>query len=171
MKLEKEATQILDSHQSDQKIERIAWQILENNSEEKIIALAGIADRGYQLASTIKKKLETISDIKVKLIEICINKRDPFSKDVSIDCKPKELENKVVIVVDDVLNSGRTMLFALTPFMKFDVKSLSIAVLLNRSYRDYPVQANYVGMSLSTTLQERIHVKISKKGSITAYLR
>jgi pyrimidine operon attenuation protein/uracil phosphoribosyltransferase len=170
MKIKKEATQILDNHQSGQKIERIAWQILEKNSEEKSIAIAGIANRGYELAKIIKKKLESISDIKVKLVEICINKRQPFTQDVTIDCETKELKNKVVIVVDDVLNSGRTMLFSLAPFMKFDVKSLSIAVLLNRSYRNYPVEAKYVGMSLSTTLQEHIEVKFSKSGKITAYL-
>jgi pyrimidine operon attenuation protein/uracil phosphoribosyltransferase len=170
MKIEKEATQILDNHQADQKIERIAWQILEKNSEEKSIAIAGIASRGYQLAKIIKRKLEKISDIEVNLVEINVNKKDPFSQEVSIDCQTKELKNKAVIVVDDVLNSGRTMLFSLAPFMKFDVKSLSIAVLLNRSYRNYPVEAKYVGMSLSTTLQEHIEVKFSKSGKISAYL-
>ncbi|HAW51821.1 MAG TPA: phosphoribosyltransferase [Flavobacteriales bacterium] len=170
MKIEKEATQILDNHQSNQKIERIAWQILENNSEEKSIAIAGISSRGYELAKIIKKKLEKISDIKVNLVEICVNKKQPFSEEVTIDCEVKNLKNKVVIVVDDVLNSGRTMLFALTPFMKFDIKRLSIAVLLNRSYRNYPVEAKYVGMSLSTTLQEHIEVKFSKNGKISAYL-
>ncbi len=125
---------------------------------------------GYLLAGILKKRLEKITDAEIKLVEICVNKKNPFSQDITIDCESKELKNKTVIVVDDVLNSGRTMLFALTPFLKFDLKSLKIAVLCNRSYRNYPVQADFVGLSLSTTLQERIEVKFAKNGGITAYL-
>ena len=170
MSKSKEKTEILNELQSSQKIERMAWQMLENNSLEKEIVLAGIAHRGYMLASIFKRKLEAISSVKVILVEVCVNKKSPHEKEVSIDVDPKKLEGKSVIVVDDVLNSGRTMLHALTPFIQFPVKSLSIACLLNRSYRNFPVAAKYIGMSLSTTLQEHIEVEIAKIGSIRAYL-
>ena len=94
-----------------------------------------------------------------------------MEEEVKIDTDSKTLKNKSVIVVDDVLNSGRTLTYALGPFLEFPVKRLSVCTLLNRSYRNYPVLAKYVGTSLSTTLQEHIEVEISKNGDITAYLR
>lgn len=170
MTITKEKTQILDARQSAMKIERMAWQMLEVNSGDKELVLAGIAKRGYQLAGIFKQKLESISKVKVILVEIRINKKAPFEENIYIDVEAVKIENKCIIVIDDVLNSGQTMLHALTPFIKFPVKSLSIAVLLNRSYRNFPVQAKYVGMSLSTTLQEHIEVEFSNKGDISAYL-
>ncbi len=109
--------------------------------------------------------------LKVLLVEICVNKKELLNAEPTIDKEPEELKNKAVIVVDDVLNSGRTLLYALNPFLYFPIKTLSVATLLNRSYRNYPVQAKYVGTSLSTTLQEHIKVKFGKNGDITAYLQ
>jgi pyrimidine operon attenuation protein/uracil phosphoribosyltransferase len=163
-------TEILNQHQSDQKIERMAFEILEQHPGKKKIILAGIANRGYKFAGTLEKKLSKLSDVKIKLVEICVNKKDPFISEPTIDCPEKEIIGHPVIVVDDVLNSGRTMLFALNPFLKMPIPRLSVAVLCNRSYRDYPVEANFVGLSLSTTLQEHIEVEFSKNGEISAYL-
>ncbi len=166
----KDGTQILNKEQAAQKIDRMAYEIWENNSKESEIVIAGIANRGYQLAGILANKVEEISNLNVLLVEICVNKRQPLVADPTIDKDSSQLENKVVIVVDDVLNSGRTLLYALTPFLKFSVKTLSVATLLNRSYRNFPVQAKYVGTSLSTTLQEHIKVEFGKNGAITAYL-
>ena len=164
-------TQILDKNQAARKIERMAYQIWENNSREKEIVIAGIDSRGYKLAGILAKKVEEISSAKVVLVKITVNKKEPINAEVVIDREEKELKNRVVIVVDDVLNSGRTLLYALTPFLNFEVKTLSVATLLNRSYRNFPVQAKYVGTSLSTTLQEHIEVEFGKNDTITAYLR
>ena len=166
----KEGTQILNKEQAAQKIDRMAYEIWENNSREKEIVIAGIANRGYQLADILAKKVEEISNLKVLLVEICVNKKELQKADPTIDMEPEVLKNKVVIVVDDVLNSGKTLLYALNPFLDFPIKTLSVATLLNRSYRNYPVQAKYVGTSLSTTLQEHIEVEFGKNGAITAYL-
>jgi pyrimidine operon attenuation protein/uracil phosphoribosyltransferase len=166
-----QGTQILDKNQAARKIERMAYQIWENNSREKEIVIAGIDSRGYKLAGILSKKVEEISNVKVILVKITVNKKEPIHSTVVIDKEEKELKNKVVIVVDDVLNSGRTLLYALTPFLNFEVKTLSVATLLNRSYRNFPVQAKYVGTSLSTTLQEHIEVEFGKNDTITAYLR
>lgn len=162
---------ILNKKQAAQKIDRIAHQIWESNSEEKEIVIAGIAERGYQLAKILAKKVESISGMKVILTKILVNKKEPINEVVILDKEAKELENKVVIVVDDVLNSGRTLLHALSAFLEFPVKTLSVATLLNRSYRNFPVQAKYVGTSLSTTLHEHIEVEIGENGAIEAYLR
>ena len=124
---------ILNKNQAAQKIERIAYQMWENNSKEKEIVIAGIAVRGYKLAEILAKKLEEVSELKVVLVKITVNKKEPISEEPSIDCDPKLIKNKSVIVVDDVLNSGRTLLYALTPFLKFPVKRLSVCTLLNRS--------------------------------------
>jgi len=163
-------TEILNHIQSEQKIERMAYEILEKHAEEKKIILAGIANRGFKLASILEKKLKSISKKKVLLVEVGVDKRNPFMKNPSIDCSVDEIKNFSVVVVDDVLNSGRTMLFAMNPFLNIPIHSLSVAVLCNRSYRDFPVEANFVGLSLSTTLQERIEVEISDSGKINAYL-
>lgn len=166
-----EGSLILNKKQSAQKIERMAFQIWENNSKEKEIVIAGIDKRGFQLAEILSEKVRSISDLKVSLVRITVNKKEPLKEEAKIDSDSKLIQNKVVIVVDDVLNSGRTLLHALTPFLRFPVKTLSVATLLNRSYRNFPVQAKYVGVSLSTTLQEQIQVQFSKDGSITAYLK
>ena len=148
----------------------MAFEILEKHPGEKKIILAGIANRGYKFAETLQKKLTELSKINIQLVEICVNKKDPFTSGPTIDCAEKDIKNHSVIVVDDVLNSGRTMLFALNPFLKMPIRRLSVAVLCNRSYRDYPVEANFVGLYLSTTLQEHIEVEIHKSGKINAYL-
>ena len=163
-------TEILNPTQSDQKIERMAFEILEKHHSDKKIILAGIANRGFKLARILEKKLKENSNKKVLLVEVCVNKKDPFLKNPIIDCDIKDIEGNSVVVVDDVLNSGRTLLFAMNPFINIPIRSLSVAVLCNRSYRDFPVEANFVGLSLSTTLQERIEVEISDAGKIKAYL-
>ena len=166
----KERTEILNHIQSEQKIERMAYEILEKHPSENKIILAGIANRGYKLAGILVKKLNEISKKQVLLVEVCVNKRDPFFKTPTIDCSLEDIKNNSVVVVDDVLNSGRTLLFAMNPFINIPIRSLSVAVLCNRSYRDFPVEANFVGLSLSTTLQERIEVEINDAGKIKAYL-
>lgn len=149
----------------------MAYQICENNSSEKEIVIAGISSRGYSLAGILARKITEISKLKVILAEIKIDKKDPIAGRPVVDVDEKEMKNKSIVVVDDVLNSGRTLIYSLVPFLNFPVKRLSVATLLNRSYRNFPVQAKYVGTSLSTTLQEQIEVEFGKNDSITAYLK
>src|SRR3954464_10055037 len=109
-------TLILSARQIQQRIDRISYQIYENNYQEKEIVMAGIAKNGYALAERIAEKLQSISPIKVKLAEIVLNKKDPLSGEVKVNIAEKELKGKVVIVVDDVLESGRTMMYGIDPF-------------------------------------------------------
>ena len=165
-----EKTLILNSKQIEQKINRIAYEIYENNYEEKEVVVAGICGNGFLLAKKIADVLQKISIIKVKLIEIKIDKENPSAAEIKISLTDKELKNKVIILVDDVLNSGKTLIFGAKPFLSSPVKRLTTAVLVDRGHNRYPIKADFVGLSLSTTLQEHIMVELNKKGKESAYL-
>jgi pyrimidine operon attenuation protein/uracil phosphoribosyltransferase len=161
---------ILNSNQIAQKINRIAYEIYENNYDEKEIVIAGITTNGFLLAKRIADVLQSISKIKVQMIEISLDKENPFDSDVKIKLSEKELKNKVIILVDDVLNSGKTLIFGTKLFLNAPVKRLTTAVLVDRGHNRYPIKADVVGLSLSTTLQEHITVELNKKGKETVYL-
>ena len=163
-------TLILTSEQIQQKIYRIAYEIYENNYDEKEIIIAGIANNGYVLAERISDKLKKISPIKVNLIEVKVNKKNPNNQAVEIAIDDKELANKVIILVDDVLKSGKTLMFGAKPFLNFPVKRLTTVVLVDRGHNRYPIKADFVGLSLSTTLQEHITVEMNTAGNAKAYL-
>lgn len=162
-------TLILNSKQIEQKINRIAYEIYENNHDEKTIIIAGISDNGYIFAKRISDVVQKISPIKTQLIEIKINKENPVASEIKISLTDKELKNKVIILIDDVLNSGKTLIFGAKPFLIAPVKRLTTAVLVDRGHNRYPIKADFVGLSLSTTLQEHITVDL-KKGKETVYL-
>jgi pyrimidine operon attenuation protein / uracil phosphoribosyltransferase len=163
-------TLILNSKQIEQKINRIAYEIYENNYGEKAIVIAGIADNGFLLAKRIADVLQNISKIKVQLTEIVLDKENPFDSKLELKISDKELKNKVIILVDDVLNSGKTLIFGAKLFLNAPVKRLTTAVLVDRGHNRYPIKADVVGLSLSTTLQEHITVELDKKGKETVYL-
>ncbi len=163
-------TLILNSKQIQQKINRIAYEIYENNYDEKEIIIAGIAGNGYFLAKRIVEVLKNISLLETKLIEIVVDKKNPISTETNIVLNNNELQNKVIILVDDVLNSGRTLIFGAKPFLTTPVKRLTTVVLVDRGHNRYPIKADFVGLSLSTTLQEHITVEINKKGKEIVYL-
>lgn len=163
-------TLVLNSKQIDQKINRIAYEIYENNNGEKEIIIAGIAPNGYLLAKRIGDVLGKISDVKIKLIEIVVDKENPLSGEIKISLQDKEMKNKVIVLVDDVLNSGKTLIFGSKPFLSSSVKRLTTVVLVDRGHNRYPIKADFVGLSLSTTLQEHISVELNKKGKEAVYL-
>ncbi|MBI2270800.1 MAG: phosphoribosyltransferase [Bacteroidetes bacterium] len=163
-------TLILNADQIRQKTDRIAYQIYENNFEEKEIIMAGIAPKGYILAQRLAKKLEEIAKIKITLVEITVNKDNPLQDEVKLSIKPKEFSGKVVILVDDVLNSGKTLVYGLAPFLNVPVKRITTAVLVDRNHNRYPIKADFVGLSLATTLQEHISVELAKSGKEAVYL-
>lgn len=165
-----EKTLILNSKQIQQKINRIAYEIYENNYDEKNIVIAGIGGNGFLFAKRIVEVLQKIAPLEIKLIEIAIDKKNPMSKEIKISLTNEELKNKVIVLVDDVLNSGKTMIFGAKPFLAMPVKRLTTAVLVDRGHNRYPIKADFVGLSLSTTLQEHITVEINKKGKEIVYL-
>jgi pyrimidine operon attenuation protein/uracil phosphoribosyltransferase len=163
-------TLILNSKQIEQKINRIAFEIYENNYDEKEIIIAGISKNGYLLAKRIDAVVQKLSPIKTTLIDIAINKENPLAEEIKIALTEKELKNKVVILVDDVLNSGKTLIFGTKPFLDFPIKRLTTVVLVDRGHNRYPIKADLVGLSLSTTLQEHIGVELDKKGEENVFL-
>ena len=154
---------ILDKKQIDQKINRIAYQILEDNLDEKEIVLAGIWDRGYKLAIRLKKVLHEITTIKVILLRIDLEKEK--SKLIAkTDLNETEWRNKVIILVDDVLNSGKTLAYGLGVFLNTPHKKIRTAVLVDRSHKIFPIATDFVGLEVSTILKEHVGVVIDVEG-------
>jgi len=159
---------ILNNQQIAHKIKRMAYQIYENNIDEKEIILAGIKNNGFVLAQKIKDILKTISDIEVHLCEVNINKKKPQEK-VSTSLGPDVYKNKSLVLVDDVLNSGTTLIYAAKHFLDVPLKQFKTVVLVNRNHKKYPIKADFKGLSLSTSLQEHISVEFNKDAA-SAYL-
>lgn len=150
--------QILTEEEIELKLERLAYQIFENNLDQKEIILAGMQKRGYAIAQVLEQKIAKLSKVKIRLIAIEIDKRNPIDSSLS---DTKNLDGKAIVLVDDVANSGRTLLYALHPFLNVIAERIQICVLVDRKHKSYPVCADYVGMQLSTTVEEHIKVKIT----------
>src|SRR5690606_5882101 len=145
---------ILDSEQIKQRTIRIAYQILEDSIDENELVFAGIADRGYVFAERIIAELSKISAQKMTLIKISLDKNSTSlvantDKDIAV------AKDKVVILVDDVLNSGRTLAYGLGVFLNVPLKKMRIAVMIDRSHHNYPIFSDYAGLKLSTVLKDR----------------
>jgi len=163
-------TQILTHIEIRQKINRIAYEILEDNYDAKEITIIGIKKRGLILAKKLQKVLSSIGDLKIILGELTINKEKPAQEEIQLSLDIKELKHKVVILVDDVANTGQTLTYALKPFLTITPKKIRTAVLIDRKHKLFPVCADYVGMSLSTTIQEHISVNVGQQKEEGAFL-
>jgi pyrimidine operon attenuation protein/uracil phosphoribosyltransferase len=159
---------ILSREVIEKKLRRMAYEILENNIDEKEIILAGIRESGSVVARVIQKMLGEISSIKTAFITITLDKKEPT--DVSLS-KSFDFNEKVIIVVDDVSNSGKTLLYALKPFIAFHPKKIQILVLVERTHTSFPVRPDYVGLSIATTIQEHIFVEVKGEEVTGAYLK
>lgn len=148
---------ILDQTQIQQKINRIAHQILEDNFDEKEIVLAGVVARGYRLALRIEEVLSKISSFKITMAQIELDK-DSTKLESAINIQISTCENKVVVLIDDVLNSGKTLTYGLGVFLNIPLKKLRSVVLIDRSHKNYPVAIDFVGLELSTVLKEHVSV-------------
>lgn len=151
---------ILTKAQIDQKLKRMAFEIWEKNSEEKEIFIIGIEEVGVAVASQIAQILKEISPLKIKFSSLVINKRTPLQGDIQLSVD--SLNNKTVILIDDVANSGKTLLYALKPLMDFEPRKIQIAVLVDRKHKNFPITPDIIGHSVSTTIQEHIIVNYEK---------
>jgi pyrimidine operon attenuation protein / uracil phosphoribosyltransferase len=166
MTMDRQRTLLLNSHQIDQRINRIAFQIYEDNADEKSVVLIGIWQNGYLLAEKIYKALKNICDLDAKLIELRIDKHHQVAKDVELSCPKQDLAGKSIILVDDVLNSGKTLIYSMKELLKIDTKKIRTVLLVDRDHRRYPVMADFVGMTLSTTFQEHVSVEFGKEDAV-----
>jgi len=150
---------ILGPEVAAKKLKRMAFEILENNFGETDFVLAGIRDSGTAIAHIIRELLKEISGMHPELITVSLDKKTP--KEVTLSRQPPML-NRVVILIDDVCNSGKTLLYALKPFLDLSPKKIQTLVLVERSHNAFPVKPDYVGLSVATTLQEHIYVEVEK---------
>lgn len=154
---------ILDQTRIKQKIKRIAIEILERNSEAKEIVFAGINNKGYAFAEHICHEINKTADTKIILTRIKLNPADPLAHEVKLDISSQQLQKKSIVVVDDVANTGRTLFYAMDPILKSLPKKVEVAVLVDRMHKSFPIQVDYVGLTLATTMQENIEVDMSGK--------
>ncbi|HZH69347.1 MAG TPA: phosphoribosyltransferase domain-containing protein [Flavobacteriaceae bacterium] len=160
--------QILDNTQIQNIVRRIAYQIYESNINEERVILAGIAENGFLLAEKIKTQLEIIAPIKAELCAVKINKKKPLEP-VTTSLEVSSYKGQSVVLIDDVLNSGTTLIYGVKHFLDVPLKRFKTAVLVNRNHKKYPVKADFKGISLSTSLRENITV-IFEEGNDRAVL-
>lgn len=159
---------ILDASEIDNKLRRIAYQIYEANVNESEIILAGIDKNGYTLAEDLKIKLQSISSIKPIICKVTIDKKNPLNP-INTSLKSDDYKNKSIVLIDDVLNSGSTLIYGVKHFLEVPLKQFKTAVLVNRNHKKFPVKADFKGISLSTSLHEHVQVELNDK-SWLAYL-
>lgn len=160
-----EKTLVLNTVQIQQKIKRMAYEVYENNAKEKLLILAGIEGQGHAFAKILAKEIKAIADIEVNVFKVSVDKLAETQSEVAIDATAP-FKKKVVILVDDVLNSGRTLAYAMKPFLEGGVKKMEVAVLVNRSNTLFPIMPTYTGYELSTTLKDHVEVILGKKSSV-----
>ena len=149
---------VLTHLQVQQKINRIAHELYETNFDEKEIYLVGITGQGLTLAKRLEALLKTISGKKIILLEITLDKDNPLGKGIQLSADLDSLKDKTVVLVDDVLNSGRTLIYSAQYLLQAPLKKLQTVCLVDRWHRKFPIRADFVGLTLSTTLQEHIEV-------------
>ncbi|NHN27755.1 phosphoribosyltransferase [Flavobacterium jejuense] len=159
---------ILTHKEIEHKIKRISYQIFETFVDDKEVIIAGISKSGFILAKKIATELETISDLKVLLCEVHINKQNP-QETITTSISSETYKNKALILVDDVLSSGTTLIYGVKHFLEVPLSKFKTAVLVDRNHKKYPVKADFKGLSLSTSLQEHIQVIFEENNSY-AYL-
>ncbi len=157
------ATEVLNHQQIEDKLKRIAWQIYEAHHAEKEVVLAGIVKRGFMVAKKIAAHLQSISSLKVTLCALELDKDDLLEGSYRLTPSQETLNDACIVVIDDVLNSGGTLIYGVRYFLDYKVKRISTVVLVDRNHKNYPVKADYKGLSLSTSLREHVDVQIEKE--------
>ena len=157
---------ILNDSQVRKKVKRMAYEILESNFKQKELLFAGVTGQGFVLANMLEKELKEISSIKTSVIEILINKSAPQKGVIELSPDKNIAEGISVILVDDVLNTGRTLSYSLKPFLDMKVPKIEVAVLIDREHEKYPINAKFTGLSLSTTLNDHVEVVFNEADHI-----
>ena len=160
----------MNKNQTLQKIRRIAYQVYEQNFEESSIIIAGINGEGYTFAEILVHELRQISEIDVYIARVSFDKKAIEQPEINIESEVDTFRNKNIVLCDDVLNTGKTLAFSLRPFLNIPIKKLQVAVIVDRNHPNFPMAADYVGYSLSTTLNEHIQVVLSDKEKTGVYI-
>lgn len=161
---------ILNERQITQKIKRLAIEILEHNFGEPELILAGINNNGMVFSELLMQELTKISDMPITVTRIKLNPANPLKSDIILEMPPEQVHNKVLIIVDDVANTGRTIFYAIKPILEVLPKKVEVAVLIDRSHKSFPIRVDYYGLSLSTTLKNNIDVQIREVAESAVFL-
>ena len=155
---------ILNTDQIKKIVKRIAYQIQENNLEYSEIILIGVYNNGYTLAKIIEKELKQISKSSIELISIKINKENPLDK-IDLDYKKEYLKNKSIVLIDDVLHTGRTLIYCVKHLLDMSPGNFNTVVLVDRNHKKFPIKVDFKGISLSTSMSEHVEVVFEKNES------
>jgi pyrimidine operon attenuation protein/uracil phosphoribosyltransferase len=160
---------ILNHQQISHKLTRLAWQVYENNMDEAVIWIAGIDQRGMYIAKIIASELAKISEQKIQIMQIELDSVT-LEPSYQSDCSMDNLSHETIVLVDDVLNTGKTLMMAMMPLVSKKVRKIQVAVLASRSHRLYPIRADFVGTSMATTLQEHLNFDNSDEADLKLIL-
>src|SRR5690554_872891 len=155
-------TLVLDERQINQKLDRIAYEIVENNFDDEKLFLVGIKGNGYEIAKELAVRLENIGQQKIHVSELIIDKKNPLDHEITTSISLAKFDNNTIILIDDVINSGRTMQYALIKLLERPTKRVKTVALVDRKHRSFPIRCDYVGLTLSTTLKDRIEVELDE---------
>lgn len=161
------SVQILDEAQIAHKLKRMAYEIWERNADEQQVIIFGIESGGAIIAQNIAAILKKISPLKVEYAPLEIDKSNPVRCGMKLQTG---IDGHSVVIIDDVANSGKTLMYALKPFLEKDARKIQIAVLVDRNHKSYPINPDIVGHTVSTTLQEHIRVRHDGKKLTGAFL-
>ena len=159
---------ILDKERIGFKLQRMAYQVWEHNSKAEAVTLIGVEGSGFAVAQSLAKRIREISPLKVNVLSLSLNKKKPLSKEIKV---PEDISGRSVVLVDDVANSGKTLLYALRPLLDYELKSIQVAVLVDRKHKSFPISPDIVGHTIATTLQEHIEVETAGENIEAAYLQ
>lgn len=159
---------ILDKEQIEEKIKRISYEIYEENFDDKSIIICGIEKNGSIIAKRVITELKSICNINIEFINISLNKKNPLNT-VAIKSSRINIKDKSIILIDDVSNTGKTLLYVIKELTKYEPKKINTAVLVNRDHTLFPIKINFIGLSLSTSIKSHIEVKLNNN-NIGAYL-
>ena len=166
--MKKKKVELLDATRIAHKLRRMAYEIWERNSDEKEITLVGIESGGKVIADNLAALLKEISPLKVHVLSVVINKKNPLNHALDID---ENLTGRSIVLVDDVANSGKTITYSLHALLSYDLKKVMVAVLVDRKHKSFPIASDIVGLSVATTLQEHIEVEIENGKVRSVYLQ
>lgn len=156
---------ILDQQQIQQKITRLGHQLIEVAFDQEVIYLGGIVGNGYVLAQLLADVIAQNSALRVVCFEIKLNKDEPWSEVITFSIDQKDLKNSYIVLIDDVVNSGKTMQYALLKFLEQATKAIKTVALIDRQHRRYPIKTDFAGLSLSTTLKNHVEVDFNKSNA------
>jgi pyrimidine operon attenuation protein/uracil phosphoribosyltransferase len=155
---------ILEQDRIDKIVKRISFQIHEKNLNNSEVVLIGVLKNGFILSDLIEKELKKISKSKIQLFSIKINKKKPLNP-IELNCDLSELKNKSIVLIDDVLNSGKTLIHCVKYLLDVPISNFNTAVLIDRNHKKFPIKIDFKGLSLSTTIKENVTVVFEKNNS------